>query len=258
MSRTSRWAIRRRCPWPTTSARSSASMRARRTRTGSPTRLSEPASQRTVAATLTQRTGMAWDPADVAMTNGGFAALAVTMRTLLEPGDEMIFLSPPWFFYELLILAAGGEPRRVRLEPPAFDLDVERIVAAIGPRTRAVLVNSPHNPSGRIYPPEVLRRPGRRLDRCLRAHRSPDLDRLRRALQPDRLRRPGVPQPGRVLPAHGDHLLVREDAAGAGPAHRLHHRAAHPARIAPSSARRSSSSSWRPATPSPTRCCSTR
>jgi aspartate aminotransferase len=120
-------------------------------------KISEPASQQTVAATLRERTGMAWDPDDVAMTNGGFAALAVTMRTLLDPGDEMVFLSPPWFFYELLILAAGGEPKRVRLEPPSFDLDVERIVAAIGPRTRAVLVNSPHNPSGRIYPPEVLR-----------------------------------------------------------------------------------------------------
>jgi aspartate aminotransferase len=119
-------------------------------------KLSEPASQRTVAATLTERTGMTWDPADVAMTNGGFAALAVALRTLVEPGDEVIFLSPPWFFYELLILAAGGEPVRVRLEPPAFDLEVDRIVAAITPRTRAVLVNSPHNPSGRVYPPAML------------------------------------------------------------------------------------------------------
>ena len=120
-------------------------------------KLSEPDSQRTVADTLTRRTGMRWDPADVAMTNGGFAALAVATRTLVEPGDEVIFLSPPWFFYEMLILAAGGEPVRVKLEPPAFDLDVDRISAAIGPRTRAVLVNSPHNPSGRIYPPEALR-----------------------------------------------------------------------------------------------------
>jgi aspartate aminotransferase len=119
-------------------------------------KLSEPESQRTVAATLTARTGMAWDSADVAMTNGGFAALAVALRTLVEPGDEVIFLSPPWFFYELLILAAGGEPVRVRLEPPAFDLDVERIAAAINPRTRAVLINSPHNPSGRVYPPAML------------------------------------------------------------------------------------------------------
>jgi aspartate aminotransferase len=119
-------------------------------------KLSERESQHTVAATLTARTGMTWDPADVAMTNGGFAALAVALRTLVDPGDEVIFLSPPWFFYELLILAAGGEPVRVRLEPPAFDLDVDRIAQAITPRTRAVLINSPHNPSGRVYPPAML------------------------------------------------------------------------------------------------------
>jgi aspartate aminotransferase len=121
-------------------------------------KVSEPESQRTVAATLTQRTGMDWDPDDVAMTNGGFAAIAVAMRTLVDPGDEVIFLSPPWFFYEMLILAAGGEPIRVKLHAPAFDLDVDRIAAAIGPRTRAVLVNSPHNPSGRVYPTEDLER----------------------------------------------------------------------------------------------------
>lgn len=120
-------------------------------------KFSEPASQRTVAATLTQRTGMAWDPDDVAMTNGGFAALATALRSLVEPGDELLLLSPPWFFYELLILAAGGEPVRLALKPPAFDLDVDRIAAAIGPRTRAVLINSPHNPTGRVYPLESLR-----------------------------------------------------------------------------------------------------
>jgi aspartate aminotransferase len=121
-------------------------------------KISEPTSQRTVAATLARRTGLDWDPADVAMTNGGFAAIAVAMRTLVDPGDEVIFLSPPWFFYEMLILAAGGEPVRVTLDPPAFDLDVERIAAAIGPRTRAVMVNSPHNPSGRVYTADDLRR----------------------------------------------------------------------------------------------------
>ncbi len=83
------------------------------------------------------------------MTNGGFAAIATAMKTLVDPGDEVIFLSPPWFFYEQLILAAGGEPIRVTLDPPRWDLDVDRIAEAIGPRTRAVLVNSPHNPSGR-------------------------------------------------------------------------------------------------------------
>ena len=127
-------------------------------------KLSEPASQRTVAETLTRRTGMDWDPADVAMTNGGFAALATAMRTLVDPGDEVIFLSPPWFFYEQLILAAGGEPVRVTLEPPAFDLAVDAIADAITPRTRAIIVNSPHNPSGRIYGADDLQRLGTVLD----------------------------------------------------------------------------------------------
>jgi aspartate aminotransferase len=114
-------------------------------------KLSEPASQRTVAATLSTRTGLDWDPDDVAMTNGGFAAIAVALRTLVQPGDEVVFVSPPWFFYEILVLMAGGEPVRVKLDPPTFDLDVDRIAAAITPRTRVVLINSPHNPTGRIF-----------------------------------------------------------------------------------------------------------
>jgi aspartate aminotransferase len=114
-------------------------------------KLSEPDSRRIVADALSARSGIDWDPEDVAMTNGGFAALAVTIRALVEPGDEVLFGSPPWFFYELLVLAAGGEPARVTLEPPAFDLDVDRIAAAITPRTKAVIINSPHNPSGRVF-----------------------------------------------------------------------------------------------------------
>ena len=115
-------------------------------------KLSEPKSQATVARSLSARTGLDWDPADVAMTNGGFAALAVAFRAILEPGDEVVFLSPPWFFYEILIRAAGGVPVRVPLAAPEFDLDPATIAAAITPRTRAVLLNSPHNPSGRVYP----------------------------------------------------------------------------------------------------------
>ena len=126
-------------------------------------KLSEPRSQAAVARSLSSRTGLDWDPADVAMTNGGFAALAVTFRAIVEPGDEVIFLSPPWFFYEVLIVAAGGVPIRVALEAPAFDLDPAAIAAAITPRTRAVLVNTPHNPTGRIYPPEALHALGETL-----------------------------------------------------------------------------------------------
>ena len=119
-------------------------------------KMSEPKSQATIARSLSARTGLDWEPADIAMTNGGFAALAITFRAILEPGDEVVFLSPPWFFYEILILAAGGVPVRVPLAPPSFDLDPDTIAAAITSRTRAVLVNTPHNPTGRIYPPQIL------------------------------------------------------------------------------------------------------
>jgi len=115
-------------------------------------KLNEPDAQATVARSLSARTGLDWDPADVAMTNGGFAALAVAFRAILEPGDEVVFLSPPWFFYELLILTAGGRPVRVPLAAPSFDLDPATISAAITGRTRALILNSPHNPSGRVYP----------------------------------------------------------------------------------------------------------
>jgi aspartate aminotransferase len=138
-------------------------------------KLSEPKSQAAVARSLTARTGLEWDPADVAMTNGGFAAIAVALRAIVEPGDEVVFLTPPWFFYEVLILAAGGVPVRVPLVPPAFDIDPAAIEAAITPRTRAVLLNTPHNPSGRVYPLEdlealaaMLRRESGRIGRPIR------------------------------------------------------------------------------------------
>ena len=121
-------------------------------------KMSEPKSQATIAASLAARTGLAWDPADVAMTNGGFGALAAAFRAILEPGDEVVFPTPPWFFYEVLIRQPGGTAVRVPLAPPDFDLDVDAIAAAITPRTRAVLVNTPHNPSGRVFPIEDLRR----------------------------------------------------------------------------------------------------
>lgn len=105
----------------------------------------------TVASALRARTGLEFSPADVFMTNGGFAAIAVALRVVAGPGDEVIFLSPPWFFYELLIRAAGATPVRVRLTPPQFALELSAIAEAITPRTRAIIVNSPHNPSGRVY-----------------------------------------------------------------------------------------------------------
>jgi aspartate aminotransferase len=120
-------------------------------------KLSEPPARETVARTMSNMTGLEWDPLDVQMTNGGFAALALAFRTLLDDGDEAVYLSPPWFFYEQLILAAGGTPVRVALEMPDCPIDTAAIEAAITPRTRLLVVNSPHNPSGRVLDLQELR-----------------------------------------------------------------------------------------------------
>jgi aspartate aminotransferase len=118
----------------------------------------EPAACAVVAAALRERRGLPFAADDILLTNGAFAALAVVLGAIVDPGDEVIFLSPPWFFYEALIAAAGAQPVRVKIDPTTFDLDLDAIEAAIGPRTRAIIVNSPHNPTGRIYSVATLER----------------------------------------------------------------------------------------------------
>jgi len=117
---------------------------------------SEPSARAAVAAALRERRGEAFEADDICLTNGAFAGLAVTLAAVTNPGDEVIFNSPPWFFYESLILSYSAKPVRVKIDPEKFDLDMDAIAAAITPRTRAIIVNSPNNPTGRIYPPETL------------------------------------------------------------------------------------------------------
>ena len=119
-------------------------------------KMSEPAARSTVAKSLREWRGIDYHPDDIFLTNSAFAGLAVILNTIVDPGDEVIFLSPPWFFYEALILDAGGEPIRVRVRPTDYDLDLEAIAAAVTQRTRAIIVNSPNNPTGRIYPARTL------------------------------------------------------------------------------------------------------
>jgi len=114
-------------------------------------KFSEDEPRRIVADSLRDRTGIEFLPQDIALTTGAFGALGITIRALCDSGDEVIFISPPWFFYELMIESSGATPVRVRLEGPDFDLDAEAVAAAITPRTRAIIVNSPNNPTGRIY-----------------------------------------------------------------------------------------------------------
>ena len=127
---------------------------------------SEEAPQAFLAAAVGKELGLAFEPPDIALTSGAFAAIAVAFRLILDAGDEAIYSEPAWFCYEPTLLAADAVPRKVPLKQPRFDLDVEAIDAAIGPRTRLVIVNTPHNPTGRIYDRDELSALADRLEQA--------------------------------------------------------------------------------------------
>ena len=105
---------------------------------------------------LSEELGLTFDADDILLARGAHGGLAAALNVVVDPGDEVIFISPPWFFYEALILGARGRPVKIRVKARDFDLDVDAIAAAISPRTRAVLINTPHNPTGRIFSEETL------------------------------------------------------------------------------------------------------
>lgn len=117
----------------------------------------EPESQHIVAESLRNRYGIPFDPHDIFLTNGAFAAINISLGVITDPGDEVIFISPPWFFYEAMIAGWGAVPVRAKVNPDTFDLDLDAIAAAITARTRAIIINSPCNPTGVIYPEATLK-----------------------------------------------------------------------------------------------------
>ena len=119
-------------------------------------KFNEPYAQEAAAAGLRERRGVPFEADDILVTDGAFAGLNLCIRTVTDPGDEVIFLTPPWFFYEAIILGGEATPVRVPVDYGTWDLDVPAIEAAITERTSAIIVNSPNNPSGKIYPPETL------------------------------------------------------------------------------------------------------
>jgi aspartate aminotransferase len=109
-----------------------------------------------VARKLQRETGLAFTAEDVFMTVGSAGACNVILKSILDPGDEVIVLMPCFAEYPFYIANHGG--RMVPVETDASFLpDVERIAAAITPRTRALILNTPNNPTGRVYPESVLR-----------------------------------------------------------------------------------------------------
>jgi N-succinyldiaminopimelate aminotransferase len=102
--------------------------------------------------------GLDVDPdREVLVTAGATEALAATLLALVEPGDEVVTFEPFYDAYGALIRLAGATHVTVPLTAPDFLPDEDTLRAAFSDRTRAVLVNTPHNPTGRVLPPEVLR-----------------------------------------------------------------------------------------------------
>jgi aspartate aminotransferase len=115
-----------------------------------------PEIRETVAAKLRRETGLDFSAEDVFMTVGSAGACNVILKSILDPGDEVIVLVPCFSEYQFYIANHGGCMVTVETDA-SFLPDVERIGAAITHRTRAIILNTPNNPTGRVYPECVLR-----------------------------------------------------------------------------------------------------
>jgi aspartate/methionine/tyrosine aminotransferase len=90
------------------------------------------------------------------VTSGCTEALAATALGLFNPGDEVILIEPFYDAYPAHVSMAGAVPRFVTLRAPGFALDVDELEAAFSPRTKAIYVNNPHNPTGRVFTRDEL------------------------------------------------------------------------------------------------------
>jgi aspartate aminotransferase len=109
-----------------------------------------------IAATLAGRTGIPFTAGEVIMTNGAAGAINVVLKSILDPGDEVILLNPYFPEYRFYIENHAGRVVIAEADD-CFQLDVDAIARAITPRTKALILNSPNNPTGAVYPAEALR-----------------------------------------------------------------------------------------------------
>jgi len=109
---------------------------------------------------------------DIVLTCGAGGAINIILKALLDPGDEVVVLAP--FFPEYLFYADnhGGAARVVETDEN-FQLDLNRLEQALGPRTRVVIINSPNNPTGQVYEAEALKELGRLLTHHAGRHGRP-------------------------------------------------------------------------------------
>ena len=94
---------------------------------------------------------------EVTVTSGCTEALAAAFLGLVNPGEEVILIEPFYDAYPADVAMAGATPQFVSLKPPDFELDPDELASAFGERTRAIVVNNPHNPTGRVFTDAELR-----------------------------------------------------------------------------------------------------
>ena len=126
---------------------------------------SEAVAREAIARGLQTDLGLSFSPEDIAMTQGAFGAIATAFSVLLDAGDECIIPVPGWFCYSSILRSIDATPVKVLLDEGNYDLDIAAIAAALTPRTRIVVVNTPHNPTGVIYSRERLSELAALLDR---------------------------------------------------------------------------------------------
>ena len=107
---------------------------------------------RTIAERFATDTGLTIEPdAQVTVTSGCTEALAASFMGLVNPGDEVVLFEPYFDSYRACVAMAGAVPRFVTLRPPDFALDEAQLRGAFSNRTRVILVNTPHNPTGKVF-----------------------------------------------------------------------------------------------------------
>lgn len=117
-----------------------------------------PELRKAVAAKFQRDNHVAYDPdTEVIVTASGKLALYIALAALLEPGDEVLYFDPAWVSYEPMIRMLDGIPVGVPLRPEDnFVLDGDELQRRISPRTKAMILNSPNNPTGRVLTPQEL------------------------------------------------------------------------------------------------------
>jgi aspartate/methionine/tyrosine aminotransferase len=113
--------------------------------------------RRAIADKVRSYNGIECDPdLNVTVTCGATEAMVATMLAVINPGDEVIIFEPFYENYGPDVILAGATPRYVALRDPDFSIDRAELEAAFSPRTKAIVINTPHNPSGKVFSREEL------------------------------------------------------------------------------------------------------